>query len=48
MNLGGESLQTYVLLKAYDVLKWSEQALPGDDISDALDAYHSGGFSAGT
>jgi hypothetical protein len=48
-ELGGESLQTYVLLESSDdVLKWSEQALPGDDISDALDAYHSGGFSAGT
>ena len=47
--LGGESLQTYVLLESSDgVLKWSEQALPGDDISEALDAYQSGGFSAGT
>lgn len=47
-ELGGESLQTYVLLESSDdVLRWSEQALPGDDISDALDAYQSGGFSAG-
>ena len=46
--LGGESLQTYVLFdKSEDVLKWSEQALPGDDISDALAAYQNGGFSAG-
>ena len=48
-ELGGESLQTYVVLESSnDVLKWSEQALPGDDISDALDAYQNGGFSAGT
>ena len=45
---GGENLQTYVLLERSDgVLKWSEQALPGDDISKALDAYQNGGFSAG-
>ena len=48
-ELGGESLQTYVLLESADgVLKWSEQALPGEDISEAIDAYQSGGFSAGT
>ena len=48
-ELGGESLQTYVLLESSDgVLKWSEQALPGEDISEALDAYQRGGFSAGT
>ena len=47
-ELGGESLQTYVLLESSDgVLRWSKQALPGEDISDALDAYQSGGFSAG-
>ena len=47
-ELGGESLQTYVLLESGDgVLKWSEQALPGEDISEAVDAYQSGGFSAG-
>ena len=47
-ELGGENLQTYVLLESSnDVLKWSEQALPGDDIDDALDAYQNGGFSAG-
>ena len=47
-EFGGESLQTYVLLEnSDDVLKWSEQALPGEDIQDALDAYQSGGFSAG-
>ena len=31
-----------------EVLEWSEQALPGDDISKALAAYQNGGFSAGT
>ncbi len=47
-ELGGESLQTYVLLESSDgVLRWSKQALPGEDISDALVAYQSGGFSAG-
>jgi len=47
-ELGGENLQTYVLLEnSIGVLKWSEQALPGDDISDALEAYQNGGFSAG-
>ena len=45
---GGDSLQTFVLFDNNDdVLKWSEQALPGDDISDALSAYRNGGFSAG-
>ncbi len=46
---GGESLQTFVLFNDNDdVLEWSEQALPGDDISKALAAYQNGGFSAGT
>ena len=45
---GGDALQTYVLLNGNgDVLKWSEQALPGEDINPALAAYTSGGFSAG-
>ena len=47
--IGGENLQTYVLLEnSDDVLKWSEQALPGEDIGAALNGYHNGGFSAGT
>ena len=45
---GGDALQTYVLLNGNeDVLKWSEQALPGEDINAAMAAYASGGFSAG-
>ena len=45
---GGEGLQTFVLFEDSDeVLEWSEQALPGDDISAALAAYQNGGFSAG-
>ena len=45
---GGEGLQTFVLFEdSDDVLEWSEQALPGDDISAALAAYQNGGFSAG-
>ncbi len=47
-SMGGESLQTYVLFEdSDDVLKWSEQALPGDNIGKALAAYQNGGFSAG-
>ena len=45
---GGDDLQTYVLLNGNsDVLRWSEQALPGTDISAAVAAYAAGGFSAG-
>ena len=45
---GGDALQAYVLLNGNeDVLKWSEQALPGEDINAAMAAYASGGFSAG-
>ncbi len=45
---GGDALQTYVLFDGNgDVLKWSEQALPGEDIGATLNAYAAGGFSAG-
>ena len=45
---GGDDLQTYVLLNGNsDVLRWSEQALPGTDIPAAVAAYAAGGFSAG-
>lgn len=45
----GETLTAYVLLNdSEDVLKWFPQAIPGDDVSAAMDAYQSGGFSAGT
>ena len=45
---GGDTLQTYVLFDDNgDVLRWSEQALPGENIGATLGAYASGGFSAG-
>ncbi|MCH1540086.1 MAG: FtsX-like permease family protein [Candidatus Poseidonia sp.] len=47
-NNGGDTLQAYVLLDGNgDVLRWSEQALPGTDISAAIAAYSAGGFTAG-
>ena len=46
---GGENLQTFVLFDGNeDVLKWSDQALPGEDVPKALSYYQAGGFSAGT
>ncbi|MDG1552580.1 MAG: pentapeptide repeat-containing protein, partial [Candidatus Poseidonia sp.] len=45
---GGDKLQTYVLFdNNKEVLKWSEQALPGTEVSPALSAFANGGFSAG-
>ena len=45
---GGDKLQTWVLLdNNEDVLRWSEQAIPGKDTDDAMAAYSNGGFSAG-
>ena len=45
---GGDKLQTYVLFdNNKEVLKWSEQALPGTEISPSLSAYAQGCFSAG-
>ena len=45
---GGDSLQTFVLLNGNeDVLRWSEQSIPGTDVDAAMDAYASNGFSAG-
>ena len=45
---GGDTLPTYVLLdNNADVLRWSEQALPGTSVENALAAYTAGGFSAG-
>ena len=45
---GGESITTYVLLnEGEDILRWFPQAIPGDDTSEALDAYQERGFSAG-
>ena len=45
---GGDKLQTWVLLDDNeDVLRWSEQSIPGTDIDAAIAAYRNGGFSAG-
>ena len=45
---GGDSLQTFVLLNGNEeVLRWSEQSIPGTDIDAAMKAYSNNGFSAG-
>ena len=45
---GGDKLQTWVLLdNNEDVLRWSEQSIPGTDVDAAMAAYRNGGFSAG-
>ena len=46
---GGDSYQTWVLLKSSDeVLRWSQQSLPGEDVDEALTAYQVyPSFSAG-
>ena len=44
----GDFIQTYVILDDSDnVLHWSQQSVPGKDVSDALTRYSEGGFSAG-
>ncbi len=45
---GGDKLLTWVLLDDNeDVLRWSEQAIPGENSNKAMAAYRAGGFSAG-
>ena len=45
---GGDSLQTFVLFDGNeDVLRWSEQSIPGDNIDDVMRGYRSNGFTAG-
>tara|TARA_Y100000589_G_scaffold255342_1_gene244345 strand:- start:1091 stop:4711 length:3621 start_codon:yes stop_codon:yes gene_type:complete len=45
---GGDSLQTFVLLNGNeDVLRWSEQSIPGTNVDAAMNAYSNNGFSAG-
>ena len=45
---GGDSLQTFVLLDGNeDVLRWSEQSIPGTNIGSAMKGYANNGFSAG-
>ena len=45
---GGDSLQTFVLLNGNeDVLRWSEQSIPGTNVDAAMEAYSNNGFSAG-
>ena len=47
-NQGGDSLQTFVVLNGNeDVLRWSEQSIPGTDVDAAMNAYANNGFSAG-
>ena len=45
---GGDKLQTWVVLDGNeDVLRWSEQSIPGTSSGAAMAAYRNGGFSAG-
>ena len=45
---GGDNLQTFVLLNGNEeVLRWSEQSIPGDDVDAAMRGYRNNGFSAG-
>ncbi|MDE0858396.1 MAG: pentapeptide repeat-containing protein [Candidatus Poseidoniaceae archaeon] len=45
---GGDKLLTWVVLdNNEDILRWSEQAIPGTDADAAMAAYRNGGFSAG-
>jgi len=45
---GGEGMSAYVLMdESADVLRWFPQAIPGDDVTAAMDAYQNGGFTAG-
>ncbi|MBT61427.1 MAG: hypothetical protein CMA63_07760 [Euryarchaeota archaeon] len=45
---GGDKLQSWVLLDGNeDVLRWSEQSIPGTDIEAAMAGYRNGGFTAG-
>ncbi|MEC7976377.1 MAG: FtsX-like permease family protein [Candidatus Thermoplasmatota archaeon] len=44
----GTDANAYVLMNgSKNILKWFPQAIPGKDISDAINAYEGGGFSAG-
>ena len=45
---GGDKLQTWVVLDDNEeILRWSEQSIPGTDIDASMAAYRNGGFSAG-
>jgi len=45
---GGDNLQTFVLFDGNEeVLRWSEQSIPGDDVDAAMRGYRNNGFSAG-
>jgi len=45
---GGDNLQTFVLFDGNEeVLRWSEQSIPGDDVDAAMSGYRNNGFSAG-
>jgi len=45
---GGDKLQTWVVLdENEEILRWSEQSIPGTNIDATMAAYRNGGFSAG-
>ena len=47
-STGGDKLQTWVVLDGNeDILRWSEQSIPGTSIDATMTAYRNGGFTAG-
>ena len=45
----GTDVNAYVLMnESTEILKWFPQAIPGDEISEAMIAYKDGGFTAGS
>jgi ABC-type antimicrobial peptide transport system permease subunit len=45
----GTDVNAYVLMnESTEILKWFPQAIPGEDISEAMIAYKGGGFTAGS
>ena len=45
---GGDKLQTWVVLDDNEeILRWSEQSIPGTNIDATMAAYRNGGFTAG-
>ena len=47
-STGGDKLQTWVVLdENEEILRWSEQSIPGASIDATMAAYRNGGFTAG-
>ena len=47
-STGGDKLQTWVVLdENEEILRWSEQSIPGASIGATMAAYRNGGFTAG-